>query len=113
MAFDAGSFRLLTDVGLFFDGTHETPAARAGTETESGGRGIRRQGYGVDANSGWVMWNSRKVLWLPPAYRPDSTAVLLAEPTALTPSTIALGCRSGRVVVLRFPTRRPPAEVPK
>jgi WD40 repeat protein len=113
MAFDAGSFRLLTDVGLFLDGTHEAPAARAGTETESGGRGIRRQGYGVDANSGWVMWNSQKVLWLPPAYRPDSTAVLLAEPTALTPSTIALGCRSGRVVVLRFPTRRPPAEVPK
>ncbi|KAH6849626.1 quinon protein alcohol dehydrogenase-like superfamily [Chaetomium sp. MPI-CAGE-AT-0009] len=113
MAFDTVSCRLLTDVGLLvLDGTHETPA-QGGTRAESVGREIRRQGYGVDADSGWVTWNSQKMLWLPPAYRPDSTAVFLAEPTALTPSTIALGCRSGRVVVLRFPTRRPPAEAPR
>jgi WD40 repeat protein len=111
VAFDAGRSQLLTDVGLFL--LDDKDISRTGTGTENAGREIRRQGYGVDADSGWVMWNSDKMLWLPPAYRPDSTAVLLPEPGASTPSTIALGCRSGRVVVLRFPTKRPPAEAPR
>ncbi|EJT73024.1 hypothetical protein GGTG_09875 [Gaeumannomyces tritici R3-111a-1] len=112
VAFDASQSRLLTDVGLFLlNDTDMTPARdKTGTGTGNMGREVRRQGYGVDIDSGWVTWESKKMLWLPPAFRPDSTAVLLPEPGASTPSTIVLGCRSGRVVVLRFPTHKPPVE---
>lgn len=98
----AGS-RLQTDAGLVLLDDEALPpdAAEDGSTRR---RGLRRQGYGVDASSGWVTWDSNKVLWLPPAYRPDSTALLPPEPGASTPSAIVLGCRSGRVVVLRFPT---------
>ncbi len=112
VSFDATSSRILTDVGLILNDLDQTSAgAGIGTRTGAGnvGQKIRRQGYGVDADGGWVTWDSEKVLWLPPAYRPDSTAVILSRPGALTPSIIALGCRSGRIVVLRFPTQRPPS----
>ncbi|KLU84065.1 hypothetical protein MAPG_03110 [Magnaporthiopsis poae ATCC 64411] len=112
VAFDdaaAGSSRLQTDAGLILL-DDEAPPPAAAEDGSLHRRGLRRQGYGVDASSGWVTWDSKKVLWLPPAYRPDSTAVLLPEPGAPTPSAIVLGCRSGRVVVLRFPTGLAPGQ---
>ncbi|KAH6628473.1 quinon protein alcohol dehydrogenase-like superfamily [Chaetomium tenue] len=99
-AFDAARSWLLTDVGLVL--LDEAPAEDGNGRREL--PRLRYQGYGVDVESGWVTWDSEKVLWLPLAYRPDSTAVILPTPEALTPSAIVLGCRSGRVVVLRFPT---------
>ncbi|KAL8371663.1 hypothetical protein RB595_001454 [Gaeumannomyces hyphopodioides] len=104
VAFDAAKPQLTTDVGVVLLDEASPAAGEAG----SARRGLHLQGYGVDASSGWVTWGSEKVLWLPPAYRPDSTAVILPGPGASTPSAIALGCRSGRVVVLSFPTGPPP-----
>ncbi|KAL6811920.1 vegetative incompatibility protein HET-E-1 [Trichoderma camerunense] len=45
-------------------------------------------------NQTWVTWDSHKILWLPPAYRPRMSAVRA--------STLAIGCDSGRVVFIRF-----------
>ncbi|KAF3073070.1 hypothetical protein CFAM422_004969 [Trichoderma lentiforme] len=101
VTFDAATFRLLTNVGLVL--LDEVPAGHADVRRE-----LHRQGYGVNVTGDWVMWDSEKVLWLPPAYRPDSIAGILPGPEASTLSAIVLGCRSGRVVVLRFPTGLPP-----
>lgn len=96
VAFDAARSRLLTNVGLVL--LDEVPAGHVDVRRE-----LHRQGYGVNVTGDWVLWDSEKVLWLPPAYRPDSTAGILPGPEASTLSAIVLGCRSGRVVVLRFP----------
>ncbi|KAK4148501.1 vegetative incompatibility protein HET-E-1 [Chaetomidium leptoderma] len=45
-------------------------------------------------DNAWVTWGSHKVLWLPPTYRPG-----VSDTTA---STVAIGCPSGRVVLLAF-----------
>jgi WD40 repeat protein len=99
VAFDTARSQLLTEVGIIDLGDPDEPLAEAG----GAGREFRCQGYGVHAgvDGGWVSWNSRKMLWLPPAYYPDRSAVMLPEPGASTPSAIVLGCRSGRVVILQ------------
>ncbi|KAF5630239.1 vegetatible incompatibility het-e-1 [Fusarium tjaetaba] len=42
----------------------------------------------------WIVKNGEKVLWLPPNYRPASSAVFK--------STVAAGYESGRVIIMRF-----------
>ncbi|KAK0766479.1 hypothetical protein N5P37_000204 [Trichoderma harzianum] len=54
---------------------------------------VHRQDIGV-YNYTWVTWDSQRILWLPPAYRPRISAVRA--------STLAIGCDSGRVVFIRF-----------
>ncbi|KAK4458981.1 HET-R [Cladorrhinum samala] len=51
-------------------------------------------GYGLGTDSTWVTFNGRKVLWLPPEYRPISAAV--------QGRMVAIGCRSGRVLTIGF-----------
>ncbi|KAK3305059.1 uncharacterized protein B0T15DRAFT_396197, partial [Chaetomium strumarium] len=51
---------------------------------------------GFSADNAWVTWFSRKVLWLPPTYRPGVSHVNKAT------STVAIGCPSGRVFLLTF-----------
>ncbi|KAK3934189.1 hypothetical protein QBC46DRAFT_274323, partial [Diplogelasinospora grovesii] len=41
-----------------------------------------------------VTYNGKNLLWLPPEYRPSSQA--------FSGTSIAIGCPSGRVLVLRF-----------
>ncbi|KAH6883555.1 hypothetical protein B0T10DRAFT_565143 [Thelonectria olida] len=50
-------------------------------------------GYGLSRDKIWVQWDRQKTLWLPPDYRPCTLAI---SPSS---ATIALGCRSGRVLV--------------
>ena len=51
-------------------------------------------GYNISSDSVWIMWKSRKLLWLPQEYRPSHSAV--------AGSTVVLCCRSGRVLIFKF-----------
>uniref|UniRef100_A0A0B7JQF2 NACHT domain-containing protein n=1 Tax=Bionectria ochroleuca TaxID=29856 RepID=A0A0B7JQF2_BIOOC len=54
-----------------------------------------RVGYGISSNGEWVVkGRQEELIWLPTEYRASSSAVAR--------STIALGCRSGRVLFLKF-----------
>ena len=72
-----------------------------------------RYGYGLSADSRWVCRQEQSVLWLPPDYRPMSSAVRCFPSHAATTSdrlvesTVALGCRSGRVIILGLADRLP------
>ncbi|KAK3348623.1 quinon protein alcohol dehydrogenase-like superfamily [Lasiosphaeria hispida] len=101
LAFDSAKSRLLTNTGLLL------LDEAADDRSDAGNPRFHRQGYGVDTESGWIMWESSKVLQLPPDYQPDSVVVIPPEPGAPSSSLIALGGCSGRVVVLRFPNGGP------
>ncbi|OGE49412.1 hypothetical protein PENARI_c021G00237 [Penicillium arizonense] len=52
------------------------------------------QGLGISPDGTWITWNSGNLLWLPPDYRPYTSAVSLSK--------LSLGCRSGRVSIFDF-----------
>jgi hypothetical protein len=52
----------------------------------------------------WIMWRGRRSIWLPPDFRPgpgvsDDSRV---SDVSRDGSAIAIGCQTGRVVVLRM-----------
>jgi len=51
--------------------------------------------YGIGLNGKWITKGSENWLWLPPGCRPGNWAVAA--------STIAIGCSSGRVLIMTFP----------
>ncbi len=51
------------------------------------------RGTGISSDGIWITWNGENVLWLPPDYRPSCSAI--AE------SAVAIGCRSGRVLIFQ------------
>ncbi|KAH7186864.1 hypothetical protein DER44DRAFT_184096 [Fusarium oxysporum] len=55
-------------------------------------------GNGISIDNVWIVKDGTKVLWLPPEHRPVESAV--------SGSKIALGCRSGRVLVIGFGTTK-------
>ncbi|EXM16382.1 hypothetical protein V3481_010651 [Fusarium oxysporum f. sp. vasinfectum] len=62
-------------------------------------RPVQRQGYGISADGGWITYQGRNLLWLPSEYRPAISAIAA--------STVALGCNSGPVLLLRFSEEAP------
>ncbi|KAK3350317.1 WD40-repeat-containing domain protein [Lasiosphaeria hispida] len=54
-----------------------------------------QQYYGVSSDNKWITRSSENWLWLPPGSRPGHSAVVA--------STIAIGCNSGRVLIMTFP----------
>jgi len=54
------------------------------------------QDYGTRPYDTWITKGSENWLWLPPGCRPGCSAVAA--------STIAIGCLSGRVLIMTFPT---------
>ncbi|KAK3374120.1 WD40-repeat-containing domain protein [Lasiosphaeria ovina] len=54
------------------------------------------QDYSIGSDDRWIMRGSENWLWLPPGFRPVCSAVVA--------STIAIGCLSGRVLIITFPT---------
>ena len=54
-----------------------------------------QQYYGVSSEGRWITRGSENWLWLPPGCRPGDWAV--------SASTIAIGCQSGRVLIMTFP----------
>ncbi|KAH7459139.1 Vegetative incompatibility protein [Fusarium oxysporum f. sp. matthiolae] len=84
--------RLSTDIGglsLDLDPVEFIPLTEEGSC-----HGHSYIGYSVSADRIWIVNNGRKVLWLPPEFRPRIFAV--------AGSIIAFGCSSGRVLVMRF-----------
>ncbi|KFY96114.1 hypothetical protein V498_02885 [Pseudogymnoascus sp. VKM F-4517 (FW-2822)] len=53
-----------------------------------------RPAYSVLADKSWITWKGHKVLWIPWEYRP--TCLMVRD------YTVALGCASGRVLLLGF-----------
>ncbi|KAI5465116.1 WD40-repeat-containing domain protein [Mariannaea sp. PMI_226] len=58
---------------------------------------LQHRGYGISADDVWITYQGRNLLWLPSEYRPDGP-----ETSAIAASSVALGCRSGRVLLFRF-----------
>ena len=54
------------------------------------------QDYGISGDNRWITKGSENWLWLPPGCRPGCSAIAA--------STIAIGCSSGRVLIMTFPT---------
>ena len=50
--------------------------------------------YCLQGDQSWITWNGNNVLWLHPEYRPYDSIV--------KDQTIAIGCASGRVLLIRF-----------
>ncbi|KAK1837706.1 Vegetative incompatibility protein HET-E-1-like protein 7, partial [Colletotrichum chrysophilum] len=49
---------------------------------------------GISPDGSWITWHGQNLLWLPVEFRPACSA--------LQGPTLAIGCRSGRVTVLRL-----------
>lgn len=66
------------------------------------------QGLSVSPDLSWVTWKNKRLLYLPTDYQP---LMIANEPNVLvsdTQLTVSIGCRSGRVFMLRFdPTKFP------
>ncbi|OHX00891.1 NACHT and WD40 domain protein [Colletotrichum incanum] len=56
--------------------------------------GISLQGYGISKDGTYIMKGRKRVLWLPVEYRSSEIAVF--------GETIAIGCKLGRVVFIKF-----------
>ncbi|KAF7557010.1 hypothetical protein G7Z17_g1025 [Cylindrodendrum hubeiense] len=52
--------------------------------------------YSLSPSQSWIKCDGHKTFWLPPDYRPSTSAI--SQSTA----TIALGCRTGRVLTIGF-----------
>ncbi|KAL6904131.1 hypothetical protein GGI43DRAFT_311637 [Trichoderma evansii] len=57
-------------------------------------RGFCHSDWGISTDGVWIVKDGKRMLWLPPDYR------MMAK--AQVGSTIAIGCRSGRVLVMKF-----------
>ncbi|KAF4632131.1 hypothetical protein G7Y89_g5991 [Cudoniella acicularis] len=91
IAFDITGLFLTTKIGAIaldiLSASNTTPAEYANQKPS-------RQGYGLSAQGVWATWNLENLLWLPLEYRPSCSVV--------AGSTVAIGCRSGRVLMLNF-----------
>ena len=55
---------------------------------------LGRHGYRLGKDNTWIICNGRNVLWLPPEYRPNCSAV--------HGPMVSIGCESGRVFTIGF-----------
>ncbi|KAH7127356.1 hypothetical protein EDB81DRAFT_697528 [Dactylonectria macrodidyma] len=53
-----------------------------------------RHGYGISDDRKWIVWNNKRLLWLPGTFHPCSSVVL--------GSTVHIGCQNGRVITIKF-----------
>jgi WD40 repeat protein len=61
---------------------------------ELASRGVSHSGYAIGPDGKWIVKDGCNILWIPPDYRAFASAV--AE------TTVALGCHSGRVLLMNF-----------
>jgi WD40 repeat protein len=84
--------RILSDVGdiiLESSFINSTLSNQGASSTDN-----NRTGYGISADNLWITYKGDNLIWLPPDYRPLSSRI--------AGSTIAIGCSSGRVWMVRF-----------
>ncbi|KAL3599804.1 hypothetical protein FPOAC2_04032 [Fusarium poae] len=95
LSFDPRTKSLLyTDIGLLTLYHPALPPAVDDRSTEITLRGVRHSGWGISTSGAWIVQDGKEMLWLPPDYRGVETVV--------AGSTVAIGCRSGRVLVMKF-----------
>lgn len=85
-----GSF-LHTEIGTF---NLDVPSASLPVQSTADYRRPRRHGYGLNSNNMWIMRGYENLLWLPSEYRSSASAI--------SASTVAIGCPSGRVLIFKF-----------
>ncbi|KAL6405855.1 vegetative incompatibility protein HET-E-1 [Ilyonectria robusta] len=96
LSFEPGNTRLLTDLGHITLPKPLVAEASAAYTTLGMPSHIRdcRFDFGITGDGCWISWHGYNLLWLPVDFRPTCSTVL--------GSTIVIGCRSGRVIILRF-----------
>ncbi|KAH6876844.1 hypothetical protein B0T10DRAFT_414045, partial [Thelonectria olida] len=96
VSFEPGNVRLLTDLGAITVHKPLVAEASVASTTPVMPNHIRdcRFGFGITGDGCWISWHGNNLLWLPVDFRPSCSTVL--------GSTIAIGCKSGRVIIVRF-----------
>ncbi|KAH8659482.1 hypothetical protein BGZ61DRAFT_286851, partial [Ilyonectria robusta] len=51
-------------------------------------------GIGISEDKCWIMWQKKRLLWLPASFRPNCSKV--------AGLSVIIGCNSGRVIIMRF-----------
>ena len=93
--FDTTSSHLFTGTGpIKLDSTANLYAV---DQPQAQARKARDYDYGLSFDGPWIRWNEHNLLWLPPDYRPFSSTT-----SSSSSSTVAIGCRSGRVLMIGF-----------
>ena len=89
LSFGKSSSTLHTNAGVLkLDSSSMLSRSGPGANLQTTGAGI-----GLSNQSTWISWGSSNIIWLPPPYR---------GLPAVMGSTLAVGCSSGRVYVLRY-----------
>ncbi|WYZ42896.1 hypothetical protein EsH8_VI_000595 [Colletotrichum jinshuiense] len=91
--------QLCTEMGIIDIGRVSTTSTGTSSSLSDVVEIPRFYGYGISADNAWITRNSVNTLWLPPEYRPWTLAA--------TRTTLAFGCASGRVLVMRFSEDEP------
>jgi WD40 repeat protein len=92
LSFDITETIVITNIGrIKIDKTRHSTLSKSSQE---GGSKSYRQGLGISGP--WVTWDTQNLLWLPPNYRPMHSDI------SLSGSTVAIGCRSGKVFIIGF-----------
>ncbi|KAH7252726.1 hypothetical protein BKA59DRAFT_436883 [Fusarium tricinctum] len=87
--------RLYTNIGILdFNVPNPTPDVNAESIGTTALLGLDWSSHCINIYGEWIVKDGENVLWLPPEYRPESLAVFK--------STVAVGCDSGRVIIMRF-----------
>ncbi|KAI2791708.1 Vegetative incompatibility protein HET-E-1 [Penicillium oxalicum] len=108
LSFDTTNSSLHTSVGIFPLRGSATPNPRPPTKVSALDlqspsanqlpQPPEYQGYGISFDRLWITRRSQNWLWLPPTYRPTSSAV------GKSGIAVVLGCPSGRVLIFGFAT---------
>jgi len=82
------------DIGLLNLDLLALPPSNDNQSTGAPLRGARHSGWGINADGEWIVKDGKGMLWLPPEYRVMKSAVV--------GPTVAIACRSGCVLVMKF-----------
>jgi WD40 repeat protein len=95
LSFDPITSSLLaTDIGLLNLDLPALPPAIDNRSTDAILRGVRHSGWGISPDGVWIVKDGKGMLWLPMEYRWMKSAVV--------DSTVAIGSRSGRALLMKF-----------
>ncbi|KAK7426210.1 hypothetical protein QQZ08_007239 [Neonectria magnoliae] len=95
LSFDPTTNSLLsTNIGLINLDHLALPPTIDDRSTATILQGARHSGWGISIDGVWIVKDREEMLWLPTDYRGVESAVV--------GSAVAIGCRSGRVLVMKF-----------
>ncbi|KAH7114025.1 hypothetical protein EDB81DRAFT_669778, partial [Dactylonectria macrodidyma] len=80
---------LLTDAGAI---STKSPVLSPGNITIPFTNAL--SGVGISEDKCWIMWQKKRLLWLPAPFRPTCSKV--------SGLSVIIGCSSGRVIIMRF-----------